>query len=111
MNSLCPDRKGGTQFAIGKLYWSMYHNNKDFSMSILGVMCNDYSNEDIVYYFLFPDYKLKVPMTKRDLLVFNPAIYHCCSNPIYENLYIFSQYTSSKTVLTRVSYAFSDTLM
>ena len=106
MESLCPDCEGGTQFAIGKLYWSMYHNDKDFSMSILGVMCNECRDKDIVYYFLFPDYKLKVPMRNRDILVFNPNIYHCCSNPIYKNLYIFSQYTSSKTILTQASCAF-----
>ena len=74
MESLCQNQDGGCQFVMGKSYWSMCHNDKDFTLSILGVLSKDCSNSNIVYYFLFPDYHLKVPMKNCDLLVFNPHI-------------------------------------
>ena len=108
MESLCQNQDGGCQFAMGKSYWSMCHNDKDFTLSILGVLSEDCIDSNIIYYFLFPDYNLKIPMTNRNLLVFNPHIYHCCSNPINNNSYIFSQYTSQKTILTRASCKFHE---
>ena len=103
IEAVCDDPEAGVQFCIGLEYWSTCHYNKDLPYSILSVMCDGCDPQDIIYYFSFPDYRLKVPLRQGDILVFNPLVFHCCSNPLKSNAYIFSQYSSQKTLLCRGS--------
>ena len=90
-----------TALAVGENYWSKSHTDNDFYYTALSVLSkNIEDNDKILYYFIFPKFKLMVPMTSGDVLLFNPAITHSCSNPSLTDSYIFSSYVSKKTVLT-----------
>ena len=99
VKSICNNKEGGVQFSIGCNYWSVYHIDHDVAYSVLGVFCKELNNKNILYFFMFPDYKIKVPMRNGNLLVFNPYIYHCCTIPLYHNLLILSQYIIEQTIL------------
>ena len=88
-----------TQFSIGLNYWSPVHTDDDFFYTILSCLCSsDADDNEILYYFYFPDYGIKIPLRSGDIIVFNPLIRHCCSNPRQRDAYIFSAYVSEKTV-------------
>ena len=90
-----------TDLAVGDNYWSKSHIDNDFyftSLSVLSKQSGD--NDKILYYFIFPIYKVMVPMVSGDVLLFNPSITHSCSNPSLPDSYIFSSYVSKKTVFT-----------
>ena len=90
-----------TALAVGENYWSKSHTDNDFYYTALSVLSkNIEDNDKILYYFIFPKFKLMVPMTSGDVLLFNPSITHSCSNPSLTDSYIFSSYVSKKTVLT-----------
>eukprot|EP00536_Pseudo-nitzschia_multiseries_P017990 jgi/Psemu1/53555/gm1.53555_g len=57
------------------------------------------SADEVIYYFVFPTYGVKVPLRSGDTLLFNPLVLHSCSNPKFEGCYIMSAYVSRKTVL------------
>eukprot|EP00536_Pseudo-nitzschia_multiseries_P018769 jgi/Psemu1/316285/fgenesh1_kg.3083_\ len=46
------------------------------------------SEEEVIYYFVFPSYGVKVPLKSGDTLLFNPLVLHRCLNPKYEGCYI-----------------------
>ena len=72
-------------------------------MSILSVYNDNANLNTFIYYFVFPDYELEVPIRMNDILVFNPLLYHSCSDPLDNKSYIFSQYTSQKTIFARTT--------
>eukprot|EP00536_Pseudo-nitzschia_multiseries_P019199 jgi/Psemu1/59443/gm1.59443_g len=89
-----------TAFAIGKDYHSKCHTDADMFYTRLTVIAPKHvSDEEVIYYFGFPTYGVKVPLRSGDTLLFNPLVLHCCSNPKYEGCYIMSAYVSRKTVL------------
>ena len=91
-----------TQFSVGRNYWSKSHIDNDYYYTVLS--CLSAKEEDhckVLYYFCFPEYKIAVPMLSGDVLLFNPLMLHSCSNPAFENSYIFSAYVSKKTVMTQ----------
>jgi len=90
-----------TQLAIGCNYWSQWHRDPDYYFTFLSCMCKEEKyNEELIYYFVFPEYKLKVPMRSGDVLVFNPTKIHSCTNCKLPDSHIFSAYVSQKTVMT-----------
>ena len=90
-----------TALAIGENYWSKSHIDNDFYFTSLSVLSkHSRDTQKILYYFIFPMYKIMVPMVSGDVILFNPSITHSCSNPSLPNSYIFSSYVSKKTVLT-----------
>ena len=90
-----------TALAIGENYWSKSHIDNDFYFTSLSVLSNQsIDNNKILYYFVFSLFKVMVPMSSGDVLLFNPAITHSCSNPSISDSYIFSSYMSRKTVIT-----------
>ena len=103
LESVCEDIEGGTQFSVGRNYHSRCHIDHDYALSILSVYNDSSDFNDIIHYFVFPDYDLKVPMRMNDVMVFNPLSYHSCSDPLDDRSYIFSQYTSQKTIFARAS--------
>ena len=90
-----------TALAIGENYWSKSHTDNDFYYTVLSALSkHSVDNDKTLYYFIFPKYKIMIPMTSGDVLLFNPLITHSCSNPSITDGYIFSSYVSKKTVLT-----------
>ena len=89
-----------TALAVGGIYWSLSHTDHDFYFTALSVLSKESSdNNRILYYFVFPLFKIMVPMSSSDILLFNPAITHSCLNQSHPDSYIFSSYVSMKTVL------------
>ena len=96
-----PSKGCSTQFSVGYNYWSKVHSDDDYFFTHLSCVAQDpRHHEDILYYFLYPEYKLMVPLKSGDLIVFNPTEKHSCSNPKHPAAYIFSAYVSTKTVMT-----------
>jgi hypothetical protein len=94
-----------TQFSVSKDYWSQVHVDEDYMFTSLSCCCRDSeSREAILYNFCFPTYNLRVPLRHGDVIVFDPAIPHSCSNPSGLNCYIMSSYVSQKTVNTQISH-------
>ena len=92
----------GTALAIGQNYWSKAHRDRDFYFSVLS--CISQSTHDtgkVLYYFIFPEYEIMIPMRTGDILLFNPKVTHSCSNPSTDDAYIFSSYVSKQTVLVK----------
>lgn len=90
-----------TQFSSGENYWSQAHTDDDVFFSTLSCMCkNGKDDKKVMYYFVFPEYKLKIPMKPGDIMVFNPLVLHSCSNCRVKDSHIFSAYVSKKTVVT-----------
>ena len=90
-----------TQFGCGFEYWSHAHTDSDFFYTLLGGLATDGKKDVVLYYFVFPEYGIKVPMKDGDLMFFDPLQYHCCTNQSRpkKNL-IFSGYSSNKSVAT-----------
>ena len=38
-------------------------------------------DDEVIYYYIFPAYQIRIPLRTGDLLLFNPSIYHSFSNP------------------------------
>ena len=90
-----------TAFSIGRDYHSRSHVDVDMYYTLATVVSPDgISPDEVIYYFVFPTYGIKIPLRSGDSLLFNPIILHSCSNPKYEGCYIMSAYVSTKTVLT-----------
>lgn len=101
------DGDKATQFSVGLEYWSVAHKDDDYYYTTLSCLSRkDTDHDKILYYFVFPTYKLAVPsMRSGDVLFFNPAELHCCSNPSTEHAVIFSSYVSAKTFNTQYTVA------
>ena len=95
-----PDQGFGTALAVGEHYWSMCHIDRDFYLSVTS--CISESTHDtgkVLHYFIFPEYEIMIPLKTGDILLFNPNVYHSCSNPSISNSIILSSYVSRQTVL------------
>ena len=87
-------------FSIGRNYHSRCHVDDDMHYTRLTVIAPaEVSADEVIYYFVFPTYGVKVPLRSGDTLLFNPLVLHSCSNPKFEGCYIMSAYVSRKTVL------------
>ena len=96
------DTSTSTQFSSGENYWSPWHIDDDMFLSFLSCMSEEeQDNEETMYYFVFPEYKLRVPLKPGDVIVFNPLKLHSCSNCRIKDSHIFSAYVSKKTVMTK----------
>lgn len=90
-----------TQFSSGENYWSQAHTDDDAFFSTLSCMSKKKEDDEkVMYYFVFPEYELKIPMKPGDVMVFNPLELHSCSNCRIKDSYIFSAYVSKKTFIT-----------
>jgi hypothetical protein len=104
--TICP-LGNATQLSIGANYWSPIHTDKDYFYTTLS--CCTRSGErwnDILFYFVLPDYDLAVPMRPGDIIGFNPLLRHCVTNPRGDDALVFSAYVSDKTCLTHVAQGF-----
>jgi hypothetical protein len=93
-----------TQLSIGHNYCSPVHVDKDYMYTVLTCFSNNNKSENhIIYHFCFPEYNIVIPMKSGTVIVFDPRILHCASNPTYDDSYIMSCYVSKKTVDTVVA--------
>lgn len=98
---------GGTpvfhQFRVGfEEYWSHAQTNDSaFFYTLLGGLHADGNTDQILYYLVFPEYGVKVPLRHGDLMFLDPRQYHCCTNPSDPNKnMIFSAYNTKNSVDT-----------
>ena len=93
-----------TAFSIGYEYWSQVHKDLDYFPTSLSALAEESEDHDeILYYFVFPEYELSIPIRSGEILIFNPVLSHACTNPKYCGAIIFSAYVSKKTILTHLS--------
>ena len=92
----------GTALAMGMNYWSPSHTDKDLYLTALTFLFPEGFLEEnfneVLQNFCFPDFKVRVPMRAGEVLIFNPLIAHCCSNPRFENSFTVSSFMSLLTV-------------
>jgi len=87
-----------TQVSVGKNYWSVIHLDDDYYYTTLSVLAEDGRDDlAILYYFVFPEYNIAIPLRSGDVLLFNPRVAHCCTNPSKDGAMVFSAYMSAKT--------------
>ena len=104
-------RKGrrATAFSIGRNYMSKSHKDLDYYLTTLSALTGSSDCHDaILYYFVFPAYKAVIPIRSGEIIIFNPLAVHSCTNPRYEDSWIFSAYVSAKTVLTQAAAELSN---
>ena len=95
------DNAAATQFSAGRDYWSQAHTDPDYYFTLLSALSADpKDHKEILHYFCFPEYNLKIPVRSTELILFNPAKVHSCSNCKFPGSYIYSAYVSEKTVMT-----------
>ena len=91
-----------TTFSIRKNYHSRCHIDFDMYYTLATVVGGEVSqkeDDEVIYYFVFPEYGLKIPLRTANTLLFNPSVPHSCSNPKMKDTYIMSAYVTTKTVL------------
>ena len=89
-----------TQVALSIGYCSRVHTDKDFFLTTLSVYDGQAPPEEILYHFCFPSYGIAIPMRSGDIIVFNPLVAHCATNPSRKTAMIYSCYVSNKTCNT-----------
>jgi hypothetical protein len=88
---------------------SPVHKDDDYGLSILTAFNPDCKTEKaIVQFFIFPEIRLSIPIYNKSVIIFNPKVLHCASNPTIPNTYIASAYSSHKTYHTCVAKYLSD---
>ena len=91
--------KYATAMSMGVTYQSKCHTDKDFYYSLLTVAAPSQRHDTTtIYWFVFPSYNVKVAIRSGDVVLFNPMIPHCCSDPLIEGFTILSSYSSQKTL-------------
>jgi hypothetical protein len=102
------DEGHATQVALSIRYCSRVHTDKDFFLTTLSCYDENAGPDDILCYFCFPTYNIAVPMRSGDIILFNPLVPHCATNPRTETAMIYSCYVSNKTCNTVVANAMND---
>lgn len=97
-----------TQVALSIRYCSRVHTDKDFFLTTLSCYDERAGPDEILYYFCFPTYGIAVPMRSGDIILFNPLVPHCATNPRRETAMIYSCYVSNKTCNTVVANAMEE---
>jgi hypothetical protein len=93
-----------TQFSVSKNYMSQVHTDDDYMFTTLAVCCENKNLQELVlYHFCFPTYNVSVPLYHGSVIVFDPKVPHCASNPSFKDCYIMSTYVSQKVVNTHVA--------
>jgi hypothetical protein len=93
-----------TQFCVGVDYWSSIHIDNDFYYIHLFCLSENTNDNSILFYLVFPSYRVAVPIRSGDVFCFNPLIYHCCTDLTKHGVKIFSCYVSAKTCITQIAF-------
>ena len=92
-----------TQFSLAKGYSSPVHVDNDAFYSTLSVYDETATEDQVLYHFCFPTYGIAIPMRSGDIIVFNPLVPHCATNPRVKTALIYSMYVSNKTCHTQIA--------
>ncbi len=92
-----------TQLALAKCYCSPVHVDGDFYYSTLSCYDATADKNQTLYHFCFPTYGIAIPMRSGDIILFNPLVPHCATNPRVKTAMIYSFYVSKKTVNTHLA--------
>jgi hypothetical protein len=90
-----------TAAAVGLKYWSVVHVDDDYYYATLSCQSPIEGDSSILFYFAFPSYGIAVPMRSGSVLVFNPTVFHCCTNPMKVGVTFCSRYISAKICNTQ----------
>ena len=106
--NLNDERRFSTALAIGKDYWSVSHTDSDIYLTSVTFCAGDGvgDHDDVIHNFVFPQYGIRVPMRSGQVLVFNPTIEHCCSNPRRKGTFSASNYNALGTTRERAASHF-----
>jgi hypothetical protein len=86
-----------TQFCVGQNYCAPIHKDDYYLYTTLSYYTRiDDEQHEILNHFNFTEYEIAIPLRHRDILVLDPRINHCASNPRKENAFIVSAYVSIK---------------
>ena len=102
VNKLTLDEIGQqpTAFLIGVNYHFGCHIDANIFYTLATVIApKDICVGDVIYYFLFPNFGIKIPLRYGDLFLFNPVVPHSCSNPRFPGCHIMPAYKSCKAIL------------
>ena len=92
---------GGSTTALSVCtgYWYKAHTNDNFYYTMLtAVLPENKTRNKTIYYFVFPEYEVKIPLSSGDILMINPHVLHSCLNPKYNDCFIMSAYVSAKRI-------------
>jgi hypothetical protein len=92
-----------TQFCVGVDYWSSIHIDNNFYYTTLSCLSENIDDNYILFYFVFPSYRIAVPMRSGDVVYFNPLIYHYYTDPMKHGVKKISCYVSAKTCNTQIA--------
>ena len=85
-----------TTFLIGLNYHSHCHIDVDmFYTPATAIAPKDICVDNMIYYFLFQNFEIKILLRSGGSFLFNPIVSHSC----YNLRYIMSAYVSCKTLL------------
>ena len=97
------DEGVATQLALARCYSSQLHTDPDFFLTHLSCYDKEAKEDVVLYHFCFPTYGIAVPMKSGDIILFNPTMPHCATNPRTVTALIYSMYVSNKTCNTVVA--------
>ena len=80
------------------------HVDSDYFYTTLSCFSTEENpSEEVLYHFSFPEYELAIPMRHGDVLLFDPRVKHCATNPHVMNSLIVSAYVSKRTIISHVN--------
>lgn len=100
-------RHFATSISIGCNYWPLSHTDQDVYNTAVTCVSGEVDDlEKVIHNFVFPEYNVRVPMRSGEVLLFNPKIQHCLSNPRGKDTYSASCYVPRKTIGTQAAKAY-----
>jgi hypothetical protein len=78
------------QFCVVVDYWSSVPIDNNLYYTNLSCLSEDTDNNSTLFFFVFPYYRVVVPMHYGDVICLNPLIYHLCTDPIKRGVENFS---------------------
>jgi hypothetical protein len=93
-----------SQFSCSRNYMVRSHTDDDGMVGVICVLDPIKPNSrKTITHFIFPEFKLAFPLKSGDVLIFDPRVMHCSCNPRNQDAFIFSAYTSAKTVHAHIA--------
>ena len=90
-------REHAPAFSIGGNYHSCCHADLDMHYTLTTMVApENHDVDNIIYFFVFPSYYIKISLRFGDTLLFNPSIPHSCRNPKIEGNHIMPAHVAQK---------------
>jgi hypothetical protein len=93
------------QMVVARNYMAVAHTDRDAVFGIISCrsskqrkFMDEATRNEIIAYFVFPEYGIAIPLRNGDVLLFDPTVMHCATNPRDAKAFLFSAYTSVKVV-------------